>query len=284
MDSSQNIVCAGAVTASSFISGTSPPALTPGTGGAWGCAEGTVPSVGAATGVDVFYCDSTQHGPLLSRNNGSYLPLPQGPASTTSGHVASWNSTNGGLLADGGAVAANLVVASSPGAGIAHFAGSTQTVTSSTIATADIAANAVTSAKMAVVNTRRVCDIAVGDTTASAITTSHPGPQTRTCFIPAASTIVEMDVAADAGTPNVIVGNNAAGSVTNIVSGALATASAGAIACSNTGGTTGIDGATTCTNTLQNTTLNAGSYLELVSGTAGGTAKLMTIHVIYTIN
>lgn len=152
------------------------------------------------------------------------------------------------------------------------------------VGTTNIAATAVTSAKMAVVNTRRVCDIAVGDTSASALTNAQLGPQKRICYIPAASTIVEMDVAADAGTPNVIVGNNAAGSVSNIVSGALATAASGGIACSNTGGTTGIDGATTCTNTLQNTSLGAGSYLELVSGTAGGTAKLMTIHVIYTIN
>jgi hypothetical protein len=93
-----------------------------------------------------------------------------------------------------------------------------------------------------------------------------------------------MDVAADGGTPNVIVGNNAAGSTTNIVSAALATAASGGIACSNTGGTTGIDGATTCSATLQNASLAAGSYLELVSGTAGGTAKLMTIHIIYTVN
>lgn len=102
------------------------------------------------------------------------------------------------------------MVASSPGAGIAHFAGSTQTVTSSTIATADIAANAVTSAKEAVVNTRRVCDMAVGDASGSALTNGQLGPQKRMCYIPAASTIVEMDVAADGGTPNVIVGNNAA--------------------------------------------------------------------------
>ena len=150
--------------------------------------------------------------------------------------------------------------------------------------TAGLVNNAVNSSKMAVVNTRRVCDIAVGDETASAITNGQLGPQKRICYIPAASTIVEMDVAADGGTPNVIVGNNTAGSVTNIVSSALATAASGGIACSNTGGTTGIDGATTCSGTLQNTSLAAGSYLELVSGTAGGTAKLMTIHVIYTVN
>lgn len=65
-------------------------------------AEGTVPSVCAASAVDCLYWDSTQHGPLLSRNNGSYLPIPQGPASTTANHAAIWNATNGGLLADSG--------------------------------------------------------------------------------------------------------------------------------------------------------------------------------------
>lgn len=152
------------------------------------------------------------------------------------------------------------------------------------VATGDIAANAVTSAKLAVVNTYRSCDIAVGDTTGTALANGQLGPQSRVCYIPAASTIVEMDVNADAGTPNVIVGRNRAGSISNIVSGALATAASGGIACSNTGGTTGLNGATTCSNTLQNTGLNAGDYLELVSGTAGGTAKFFAAHIIYTVN
>lgn len=176
------------------------------------------------------------------------------------------------------------VVASSPGVGLAHFAGSTQTVTSSTVATGDIAANAVTAAKMAVVNTYRTCDVPIGDTSGSAITTAQMGPQSRICFMPAAATIVEMDVNADAGTPNIIVGRNRAGTIVNIVSGALATAASGGIACSNTGGTTGLNGATTCSSTLQNTGLNAGDYLELVSGTPGGTAKFFVVHVTYTIN
>lgn len=150
--------------------------------------------------------------------------------------------------------------------------------------TAGLVANAVTSAKMAVVNTYRTCDIPINDTSGSAITSGQMGPQSRVCFIPAASTIVEMDVNADAGTPNIIVGRNHAGTIANIVSGALATAASGGIACTNTGGTTGINGATTCSSTLQNTSLSAGDYLELVSGTPGGTAKFFVAHVIYTVN
>lgn len=142
--------------------------------------------------------------------------------------------------------------------------------------------NTVTSTQMAVVNTRRVCDIGIGDTSGSTLTNSQLGPQKRGCFIPAASTVVEIDVSADAGTPSVIVGRNVAGTQANLLT-ALSTASSGGIACSNTGGTTGIDGATTCTNTLTNTAIAAGAYLELVSGTAS-TAKWMTVHIIYTIN
>jgi len=157
-------------------------------------------------------------------------------------------------------------------------------VTTSGSTATTIAANAVTSSKMAVVNTRRVCDIPINDTSGSAITSGQMGPQSRICYIPAAATIVEMDVNADAGTPNVIVGRNHAGTIVNIVSSALATAASGGIACSNTGGTTGINGATTCSSTLQNTSLSAGDYLELVSGTPGGTAKFFVVHVIYTVN
>ena len=169
-------------------------------------------------------------------------------------------------------------------ADIANGAVGTLDIANLAITTALLANNAVTSAKLAVANTYGTCDIPVGDTSASALTNGQLGPQSRVCFIPAAATIVEMDVNADGGTPNIIVGRNRAGSIVNIVSAALATASSGGIACSNTGGTTGINGATTCSSTLQNTGLNAGDYLELVSGTAGGVAKFMVAHIIYTIN
>lgn len=158
------------------------------------------------------------------------------------------------------------------------------TIAAGAVTNTKIGANAVGSSKLAVVNTYRTCDIPINDTSGSAITSGQMGPQSRVCFIPAASTIVEMDVNADAGTPNIIIGRNRAGTIVNIVSGALATAASGGIACSNTGGTTGLNGATTCSSTLQNTGLNAGDYLELVSGTPGGTAKFFVAHVVYTVN
>jgi hypothetical protein len=156
--------------------------------------------------------------------------------------------------------------------------------TCNSVGTNDISANAVTSSKMAVVNTYRTCDVGVGDTSGAVITNGQLGPQVAICFMPAAATIVELDVRADAGTPNIIVGLRHSNAVSNIVSAALATAAAGGRACSNSGGTLGLDGLTICSATLQNTSIAAGDYLELVSGTAGGTAKWMTMHVTYTIN
>ncbi len=135
LDASGNAVFAGSVNAASLSTGGSPPTVT-GTGVlAFGETTG---QTCAAAAVDCIKADSTQHGLLSSFNNGSFLPLVQGPASQTTGRVASWNGTNGGLLADAGFLAANVVQASSPGVGICHFAGSTQSCTSSLIVNADI--------------------------------------------------------------------------------------------------------------------------------------------------
>ena len=66
--------------------------------------EGTVPSGLSTAGEDNCYADSTQHGLLCNFNAGTTLPLVQGPASETTGHLATWSGTNGGKLVDGGAV------------------------------------------------------------------------------------------------------------------------------------------------------------------------------------
>ncbi len=138
----------------------------------------------------------------------------------------------------------------------------------------------------ATVNTRRTCSLVIGvDNASAALANADLGPQKRQCYIPYAATVVEIMVSADAGTPNVNAGRNLAGSAANLTLTPLATAAAGALACSNTGGTLSIDGATTCSATLQNTAITAGGWLELESGaTAGGTAKRMSIAITYTVN
>jgi len=141
---------------------------------------------------------------------------------------------------------------------------------------------------------KRSCDISVGDASSSSVVTNAQlGPQKHSCKIPAAATVLEVDIEADGGSPSVIVGRRrctswsggtcSAETVGNLVSSAVA-ASAGFLGCSNTGGTAGVDGGTTCAGTLENTGLIGGDWIELVSGTAGGTARLVTIHVIYSVN
>jgi hypothetical protein len=162
-----NEIITGTYTGAAFSTGGTPPALTPGTGGAVGYSEGTVPIVGAAAGVDVIYADSTQHGFLASLDGGSYLPLIQGPASATSGHIVSWNSTNGGLVADGGVLGTAASVSSTcsgtdltgtlPGCTIVNAAVTAAKMINSGVFTGDavstfpaitISNNAITAAKM----------------------------------------------------------------------------------------------------------------------------------------
>jgi hypothetical protein len=169
----------------------------------------------------------------------------------------------------------------SPASGIVHATGSGGETRSSPVDTTDLASGAVTSAKLATANTYRTCMIVVGADNGSVLTSADLGPQNQRCFIPYAATVVEITVFADAGTPSVIVRKNA---LTNLLSSALATAASGAVACANTGGTIGLNGATTCSATLQNTDITAGATIGLASGTADGTAKRMSIAITFTVN
>ena len=131
--------------------------------------EGTVPSGLSTSAEDNCYADSTQHGILCNYNAGTTLPLVQGPASDTSGHVASFSGTNGGKIVDGTAVAANLVVAASPGAGLCHFAGSTQTCTSSAVTSSDATGNTSGSGNFVLVTSPTLVTPVLGAATATSL-------------------------------------------------------------------------------------------------------------------
>lgn len=252
----------------------------PPTGAAGGSLAGTYPNPSIATSV----------------------ALPGSPTTTTQSPSDASTKVSTTAYADASSAAAvsaltpaTIVRASSPGVGLCHFAGATQTCTSSPVIGADMTANTVTSTQMAVVNTRRVCSMIIGaDNAATALADADIGPQGQQCKIAFAATVAEIDVNADAGTPNVIVrkkhcatfstGVCTSWTSTDFLSGALSAAASNFDACSNTGGTTGLDGGTTCSSTLQNTSLVAGDWIELKSGTAGGTAKRLSIDVIYTVN
>jgi hypothetical protein len=73
-----------------------------------------------------------------------------------------------------------------------------------------------------------------------------------------------------------------AGTVTPLVSSALATNATGALNCARPTAVAGYAG-TTCTATLQNVTMGAGDWLGLTSGTAGGAARRFSIMVSYLL-
>lgn len=126
------------------------------------------------------------------------------------------------------------------------------------------------------------CSIPIGTDNGSVLVDADLGPQGGLCQVPPyGAKVIEIDVKADGGTPNVIVRKEHGASNTNLLSGALATGAAGVVACSNAGGTLSIDGVTTCTNTLQNVDVVAGDWFGLTSGTAGGVAKRMSISIIF---
>lgn len=139
----------------------------------------------------------------------------------------------------------------------------------------------------------RVCHLSVGADNGAVLVDADLGPQLKGCKVPYTATVVEIAIAADAGTPSVLVRRRrcttfAAGvctveSTANLLSSALAAGASNFDRCANTTGTTGLDGGTTCSSTLQNTGLLPGDWLELVSGTAGGTAKRLSISVTYAV-
>lgn len=149
----------------SFSQGPSPPpAASGGTGAAEVYGLGSDPTANCvASGVGCLSWNT--NGLKVSINADTLAYVTRGPASTTSGNGVCWNSTIGAILSDCGFVATtnaraisttsplggggNLsadrtltcttcVVASSPGAGLAHFAGGTQTATSSAVVEGDL--------------------------------------------------------------------------------------------------------------------------------------------------
>jgi hypothetical protein len=152
------------------------------------------------------------------------------------------------------------------------------------LVTADLPANGVNSSRLAAVNTRHVCSMIVGADNGPVLVNTDLGPKGRQCYVPYAATVVEIMVAGNAGVSSVIAGGNHQGTISSLTSLPLATAAGGGLACANTSGTLSLDGAMTCSNTLQNTPIAAGDWIELVSGSAGGVAKRLSVAVTYTVN
>ena len=125
------------------------------------------------------------------------------------------------------------------------------------------------------------CMISIGsDNGAQVLADADLGPQYQVCVIPFQAVVKEITVYADAGTPSVIPHRRTGTTVTPLLSAALPTAAAGALACSRQVSESGYAGVA-CTATVINATISAGDTLGLTSGSAGGTAKRMTISISY---
>lgn len=167
--------------------------------------------------------------------------------------------------------------------------GATFTIDNGVVSNAKLAANAVDSAKMAVVNTRRICAYENANTAATPL--ADADIIGRGCQVPADATVVEIVVDADGGTPSVMIERFRPSTATaaDLLSGSLATGASGAIACAftSTSATCPITNITSSgTITLANTALTKGDMITVKpSGTtAGGVATWHTVTVHYTIN
>jgi hypothetical protein len=232
--------------------------------------ETTAASTQPSSGYTTFINSAT--AVVCTKDSAGTVVCPQtGSGSGTVTSIATTSPISGGTITNSGTISCpTCVVASSPGVGIAHFAGSTQTVTSSLIATADITSNAVTSAKEAVVNTRRVCMLQVGDGTNTVVSGDYSPFKVASCTIPYAAHVVEINIQCDAGTPSMLLERRrGAATLADLLSGALA--SAGTTHTCALAGTSGtcIDGTTSSGSiTLSNAALTAGDVIEMKSGTA----------------
>lgn len=129
------------------------------------------------------------------------------------------------------------------------------------------------------------CDLNFGADNGAGLVNADVGPQRSRCIVPADSTVVEINVDGDAGTPAGTPEREHGGTNTDLLSGALATGAVGVTACSNAAGTLSINGTTTCTNTLTVTALSQGDRLGTsATGAAASTAKAFHVHIIYTLN
>jgi hypothetical protein len=136
--------------------------------------------------------------------------------------------------------------------------------------------------------TRTACFDLGADNASADLLDADIGPQGRIWMLPVGATIMEITIAANAGTPKVMVTKNVTGGAqTNLLSAALTTASAGGVACSKASAATGLDGVTTCSATLQNnTSLAAGTWIETATAssyTSSG-AKRISVCTTYTVN
>jgi hypothetical protein len=236
--------------------------------------------VEAKNGGLTYYPLATTTGSTTTNNcakwdaNGNLVdsgsPCGSGSGSVTS--IATTSPITGGTITTTGTIAcATCVVASSPGAGIARFAGSTQTVTS-----AELSGDATTSGSNAVTLASKykthICEIVVGDpgSASPALANDNDTPVVCGNITGADVTITAVACYADAGSPTVtpvLTGGGAI--VTGAITCGTASWAAGTISGTPTIHSFSANGAT-CSSTP--------CTLDANITTAGGTAKYIVMH------
>jgi hypothetical protein len=231
--------------------------------------SGTSPmAISSAGAISIQVANTSQPGYLASADwntfNGKQAALSLLAGTYTNGDTCTYAST-GTLLNCNGPVTANLVTASSPGVGLCHFAGSTQACTSSTVATSDIAANAVTAAKMSSQYSTFTCTDGV--TSSAALATSGFAAQLSCANNSGATwTITAISCYSSSADSTVVALKDT--SSNNLLSGATCTCGTGTLgsSCTQSGTTTiangvGITGLPTPGGTSKNITwIISGTY------------------------
>jgi hypothetical protein len=252
---------------------------------------GTVSSVGTTSPI--------VGGTITTTGTISCPTCAIGPGSSTANHLAKFSGTDGVTLADGGAIptgtvssvattspitggtitgtgtiaCATCVVASSPGAGIARFAGSTQTVTS-----AELSGDATTSGSNAVTLASKykthICEVVIGDpgSASTALANDNDTPVVCGNITGSDVTITAVACYADAGSPTVtpiLTGGGGTSIVTGAITCGTASWAAGTINGTPTIHSFSANGAT-CSSTP--------CTLDANITTAGGTAKYIVMH------
>ncbi len=124
------------------------------------------------------------------------------------------------------------------------------------------------------------------DNASSDLSDADIGPQGRIFMLPVSSTILEITVSANAGTPSVIVQKNHTGSATDLISGALATASSGAVACASTAATcidgTSKSGAVSIVTAGAANVLAAGDWIQTKTGSSFASSGAKRLSVCIT--
>lgn len=173
-------------------------------------------------------------------------------------------------MTDANFLASNVVLASAPGVGIAHFAGSTQTLTSSLIVAADITSGTITGTQVNTNLKTRAIPFNFGAPEGSALSTGL----VRYITVPYGCTINGYDISADSGTATIKFWKVATGTALPTVSNVIST--------SGVQLTTGTTVRSSTTSDFTTTTITAGDILA-ATNTATSAAKFLQAEIECTV-